>query len=131
MPTLVLPGGTPLHAGPPPWWSVQQGTHNAVTCESWPITVCSQLHVGSDGCSSLPDDALWDYTPKRLAPSLNASTPNVRNRPCKSSLKPDARPQEAEAHSAISRWKHICLALFAASERAANFRYCYTMDFML
>ena len=38
---------------------------------------------------------------------LNASTPNVRNRPCKTSLKPDARPQETEAHSAISHWKHI------------------------
>jgi hypothetical protein len=38
---------------------------------------------------------------------LNASTLNVRNRSCKTSLKPDARPQEVEAHSANSRWKHI------------------------
>ncbi len=38
---------------------------------------------------------------------LNASTPYLRNHPSKTSLKPDARPSEAEAHSAISHWKHI------------------------
>ncbi len=38
---------------------------------------------------------------------LNACTLNPRNHLCKTSLKPDVRPQEAEAHSAISRWKHI------------------------
>jgi hypothetical protein len=39
--------------------------------------------------------------------ALNASTPYLRNHPSKTSLKPDARPSEAEAHSAISHWKHI------------------------
>src|SRR6266487_6181994 len=38
---------------------------------------------------------------------LNACMLNLRNHSCKTSLKPDARPQEAETHSAISRWKHI------------------------
>jgi hypothetical protein len=38
---------------------------------------------------------------------LYASTPNLRNQPCNKSLKPDARRMDAEAHSAISRWKHI------------------------
>jgi hypothetical protein len=38
---------------------------------------------------------------------LNASTLNMRNRPSKTFLKPDARPREAEAHSANSRWKHL------------------------
>src|SRR5436309_955760 len=43
---------------------------------------------------------------------LNASTLNVQKRPCKTSLKPDARPQEAEGHSASSRWKHIASTRF-------------------
>ena len=31
----------------------------------------------------------------------------MRNRPCKTSLKPHARPPETKAHSAISQWKHL------------------------
>jgi len=31
----------------------------------------------------------------------------VRHRPGKISLSPDTKVQEAENHSAISRWKHI------------------------
>jgi hypothetical protein len=45
-------------------------------------------------------------------PFLNASAPNVRNCTCETSLKPDAKPQEAEAHSAISPWKHIVRTRF-------------------
>jgi hypothetical protein len=42
---------------------------------------------------------------------LNACTLNLRNHLCKTSLKPDVRPQEAKAHSAISRWKHRATAV--------------------
>jgi hypothetical protein len=35
----------------------------------------------------------------------------LRNHPSKTSLKPDARPSEAEAHSAISHWKHIDISV--------------------
>ena len=38
---------------------------------------------------------------------LNACTLNLRNHIYMAALKPDAKPREAEAHSAISRWKHI------------------------
>lgn len=43
----------------------------------------------------------------RLVPYLNACTLNLRNHLYKTPLKADARPQEAETHSANSRWKHI------------------------
>jgi len=43
----------------------------------------------------------------KAALKLYASTSNPRNRPCKTSLKLEVRPQEVEVHSAISRWKHI------------------------
>ncbi len=39
--------------------------------------------------------------------NLNACTLNLRNHIYMAALKPDAKPREAEAHSAISRWKHI------------------------
>ena len=43
----------------------------------------------------------------RLMRELNACTLNLRNHIYLAALKPDAKPREAEAHSAISRWKHI------------------------
>ncbi len=42
-----------------------------------------------------------------MTKELNASTPDLRNPSYKTSLSPDLRPQDAEAHSAILRWKHI------------------------
>jgi hypothetical protein len=50
------------------------------------------------------------FGPLKLTPcrsELNACTLNLRNHLYKTPLKPDARPQEAETHSANSRWKHI------------------------
>ena len=41
---------------------------------------------------------------------LNACTLNLRNHIYLAALKPDAKPREAEAHSAISRWKHIAVS---------------------
>src|SRR5437763_1801216 len=58
--SYFLQEGTSLHANPPPWWSVPLGTHNAITCGSLPITVCSQYDVGSEGRISLVDKPLWD-----------------------------------------------------------------------
>jgi MFS family permease len=50
------------------------------------------------------------YSSGALVIALNASTPNLRNHPCRTPLKPDARLPDAEAHSAISHWKHIAIA---------------------
>src|SRR6266487_5181526 len=52
---------------------------------------------------------------------LNACMLNLRNHSCKTSLKPDARPQEAETHSAISRWKHIVKATCSYGERKQTY----------
>ncbi len=57
----------------------------------------------------------------RLYDRLNACMLNLRNHSCKTSLKPDARPQEAETHSAISRWKHIVKATCSYGERKQTY----------
>jgi hypothetical protein len=61
----------PLRADPPPWWSVQQESHKAITFESILLTACSQCRGGSDGSIDLRGASSWDFTSNTMHSQLN------------------------------------------------------------